>query len=179
MTTSLRQTKIALSLLLPMMAAACSLNAAAGSAKKAAACAPGTPLGQSDAGLALIELCIVSGDASSDASGDKTRRFITENAATPEQQAQGLMFRKSLADDAGMIFPFAPPRPASFWMKNTLIPLDIIFIGADGRIESIAENTVPYSLESVRSAGPVKAVLELRGGLTGQLGIKPGDLVQY
>ncbi len=171
MTKRFPQTKPILFLFLPLSIAACNLDAATGSAKEPVGCNPGTRLGQSEAGLPLLELCIVS--------GDKTRRFSVENAATAAQQAQGLMFRKSLADDAGMIFPFPQPRPAGFWMKNTLISLDIIFIGADGRIESIAENTVPYSLESVRSIGPVASVLELRGGLTRQLGIKAGDLVQY
>lgn len=171
MTMSFLHTRLILTLLLPLSAAACNLDAAAGSTKKTAQCSPGATLGQSDAGLQLVGLCTTS--------GEKSRRFSAENASTPAQQAQGMMFRKSLADDAGMIFPFSPPRPASFWMKNTLIPLDIIFIGADGRIESIAENTVPYSFESVKSAGPVIAVLELRGGLTAELGIKPGDLVQW
>ena len=137
----------------------------------AKSCAAGTPLGTSEAGLALVELCIKSGKMS--------RAFTTEIAATSREQAMGLMFRKSLAENAGMIFPFPEPRPAGFWMKNTVIPLDIIFIRADGSIESIAENTVPYSEETVSSGEAVAAVLELRGGLTRELGIKAGDVVRW
>jgi uncharacterized membrane protein (UPF0127 family) len=78
-----------------------------------------------------------------------------------------------------MIFPFDPPRDASFWMRNTLIPLDMIFVRADGSIANIAVNTVPYSEESVRSEGRVAAVLEIAGGRTAELGIKPGDKVEW
>jgi uncharacterized protein len=134
-------------------------------------CAAGKALGNSDAGLVVVELCIKSGKIS--------RSFSTEIAATSREQATGLMFRKSLADNAGMIFPFPQPRQASFWMKNTLIPLDIIFIRSNGTIESIAENTVPYSEAPVASGEEVTAVLELRGGLTQELGIKAGDTVSW
>ena len=89
------------------------------------------------------------------------------------------MFRTELADNMGMIFPFPQPRVASFWMKNTVIPLDIIFVRADGTIESIADNTVPYSTTPVVSGEPVSAVLELRGGLATELGIVSGDKVQW
>jgi uncharacterized membrane protein (UPF0127 family) len=106
-------------------------------------------------------------------------RFTVEVARTPEEQAQGLMNRPSLAPDRGMIFPHEPPRMASFWMKNTLIPLDIIFVRPDGTIANIAENTVPLSLEPVPSIGPVGAVLELAGGRTAELGIKAGDRVEW
>ncbi len=78
-----------------------------------------------------------------------------------------------------MLFPFDEPRIASFWMKNTLIPLDIIFVAPDGKILNIAQQTTPYSLEPVLSIAPVGAVLELRGGLTAQLGIKAGDTVYW
>ncbi|UNK79452.1 DUF192 domain-containing protein [Sphingopyxis granuli] len=101
----------------------------------------------------------------------KTHRFRVEVARTAEEQARGLMFRTSLPADGGMIFPFTPPRPASFWMKNTLIPLDMIFIRADGSIDRIAENTIPESLEPVVSGGDVAAVLELAGGTAARLGI--------
>jgi uncharacterized protein len=134
-------------------------------------CEAGKTLGQSDAGLAQVQLCIDSGKTS--------LSFTAEVAATSREQATGLMFRKSLADNAAMIFPMNPPRQASFWMKNTLIPLDIIFIRSDGSIESIAENTVPYSEDPVSSGETVAAVLELRGGLTQQLGIKPGDIARW
>jgi uncharacterized protein len=108
-----------------------------------------------------------------------THRFRVEVARTPDEQARGLMFRAALAPDAGMIFPMTPPRVASFWMKNTLIPLDIIFIRADGRIANIIRNTVPYSLAPLMSEGPVAAVLEVAGGRTAALGIKPGDTVLW
>jgi uncharacterized membrane protein (UPF0127 family) len=110
-------------------------------------------------------------------SGERTHLFQVEIAQTPEEQAQGLMFRRSLAADAGMLFPFNPPRPAGFWMKNTFIPLDMIFIAPGGTIERIAANTVPHSEENVSSRGEVIAVLELAGGRAAELGLKEGDRV--
>ncbi|MDZ7588370.1 MAG: DUF192 domain-containing protein [Parasphingorhabdus sp.] len=106
-----------------------------------AANASNAALAQSPAGLALTPLTIDS------ASGQ--HKFIVEIAATPDQQEQGLMFRTTMADDAGMIFPYDTPAMLGFWMKNTVIPLDIIFIRSDGSIESIAANTTPYSLKPV------------------------------
>ncbi len=106
-------------------------------------------------------------------------RFDIELAETPAQQAQGLMFRPSMAADAGMLFIYNRVQPASFWMKNTLIPLDMLFIGPDGRVVNIHERAVPQSLDSVNSAGPVKAILELNGGMSARLGIHPGDLVRH
>ena len=122
-------------------------------------------------GLDLIPLTIHS--------GGRDHRFTVEVARTPEQQARGLMFRESLAADAGMLFPFVPPRPASFWMRNTLIPLDMIFIRPDGTIARIAANTVPMSEESVGVGVPVTAVLEIRGGRSAELGIREGDRVSW
>lgn len=107
------------------------------------------------------------------------RQFVVEIARSPEQQAQGLMHRQSLAPNEGMIFPYDPPRPATFWMKNTVIPLDMIFIREDGTIGRIAENTVPYSLEPVSSLEPVAAVLEIAGGRASELGIAVGDRVAW
>jgi uncharacterized membrane protein (UPF0127 family) len=112
-------------------------------------------------------------------SANGEHRFTVEVAATPEQQARGLMYRRALAGDRGMIFPYDPPQPVGFWMKNTLIPLDIIFIRADGRIARIAANTTPHSLESVPSGEPVATVLEIRGGRAAELGIRAGDLVSW
>ena len=106
-------------------------------------------------------------------------RFTVEVARTPQEQAAGLMHRQSLAPDRGMLFPYDPPQPASFWMKNTLIPLDIIFIRADGTIARIAANTVPLSLDPVPSLEPVAAVLEIAGGRAAELGIAPGDRVEW
>ena len=108
-----------------------------------------------------------------------THRFTVEVARSPDEQAQGLMFRTSLAADEGMIFPFPRPRVASFWMRNTLIPLDMIFIRADGTIARIAANTVPHSEESVSSGEPVAAVLEIKGGRSAELGLSEGDRVSW
>jgi uncharacterized membrane protein (UPF0127 family) len=137
----------------------------------AAGCTPGAAAGQSAAGLQQVTLCVTS--------AAKTHSFTVEAARTSAEQARGLMFRTELADNMGMIFPFPQPRVASFWMKNTVIPLDIIFVRADGTIESIADNTVPYSTTPVVSGEPVSAVLELRGGLATELGIVSGDKVQW
>ena len=105
------------------------------------------------------------------AAAGKANVFNVEVARTDEEQDRGLMFRTSLPADGGMIFPFQKPRIGSFWMKNTLIPLDMIFIRADGSIDRIAENTIPESLEPVVSGGEVSAVLELAGGTAARLGI--------
>jgi uncharacterized membrane protein (UPF0127 family) len=106
-------------------------------------------------------------------------RFRVAIADTEAERNRGLMYRSVLAEDEGMLFDFQTPRPVAFWMKNTLIPLDMIFIAADGRIANIAENTRPYSLDPVPSAGPVVAVLEIGGGLSAELGIEPGDRVVH
>ena len=108
-----------------------------------------------------------------------THKFSVEVAATPAEQETGLMFRRALAPDRGMIFPYDPPQDVAFWMKNTLIPLDMLFIRADGHVARIAANTVPMSLEPVPSGEPVGAVLEIAGGRAAQIGIKPGDLVEW
>jgi len=112
-------------------------------------------------------------------SGSRTHRFTVEVARTSQEQARGLMFRERLGPGEGMLFPFSPPRPASFWMKNTLIPLDMIFIRPDGTIGRIAANTVPHSLESVAFGEPAAAVLEIAGGRSAALGIREGDRVSW
>ena len=122
-------------------------------------------------GLDLVPLAIHSGGL--------THRFTVEVARTPDQQGRGLMFRERLGDDEGMIFPFPEPRMASFWMRNTLIPLDMLFIRDDGTIARIAAETVPLSEEPVESGEPVIAVLELRGGRAAELGIEEGDRVVW
>lgn len=148
---------------------ACTMPANGGS--QTVGCTPGAAAGQSAAGLQQVTLCVTS--------AAKTHMFTVEAARTSAEQAKGLMFRTELPDSAGMIFPFPEPRIASFWMKNTVIPLDIIFVRADGTIESIADNTIPYSTTPVASGEPVTAVLELRGGLAAELGIKAGDQVKW
>lgn len=111
---------------------------------------------------------------------DKGRfRFDVEMAVTPRQHAQGLMFRRTLAPDAGMLFDYGRSEPVSMWMKNTYIPLDMLFIGADGRVVSIAERTVPQSTTIISSKGRARAVLEVNGGTVERLGIKPGDRVDH
>jgi len=89
------------------------------------------------------------------------------------------MFRQALGPAQGMIFPYDPPQPASFWMKNTLIPLDMIFVRADGTIARIEANAVPLSLDPVPAGEPVAAVLEIAGGRSAELGIGPGDKVDW
>ena len=113
------------------------------------------------------------------ASHGKTHGFTVEVARTDQEQAQGLMYRSALAPDRGMIFPFDGPRQASFWMKNTLIPLDMIFIRTDGSIANIEANTVPLSLQPVYSDGEVAAVLEIAGGRSAELGLAAGDKVEW
>ena len=103
--------------------------------------------------------------------------FNVEMAITPRQQQVGEMFRTSVASDGGMLFDWGLPRPSPMWMKNTLVPLDMVFINADGSIRAIAENTVPESLATIDSHGPVRAALELAGGTTARLNIVVGDKV--
>ena len=105
--------------------------------------------------------------------------FTVEVARTASQQELGLMNRHGLAPDAGMLFPFDPPRPASFWMRNTLIPLDMLFIRADGSIARVAANAVPMSETPVAVTEPMTAVLEIGGGRAAQLGIGEGDRVSW
>lgn len=103
--------------------------------------------------------------------------FSVEVANTPQRRTTGLMNRQDLPADSGMLFDFTRSAPVSMWMKDTLIPLDMLFIRSDGVISNIAERTVPGSLTPIDSTGPVLAVLELNGGTSARLGIKPGDLI--
>ena len=105
--------------------------------------------------------------------------FSVEVATTPGQMEQGLMFRRSLAPEAGMIFDFKTPSMATMWMKNTLIPLDMLFVDAQGRIVNIHERAVPQSLDTISAAAPVRGVVELNGGTAARLGIRPGDRVVF
>ena len=122
-------------------------------------------------GLKIIPLTITS--------AGKEIAFKVELAQSLQEQAKGLMFRTELGADEGMLFPFDPPKPASFWMRNTVIPLDLLFIAPDGRISNIAAQAKPYDETKLRSDGSVKAVLELRGGRAAELGIVPGDTVKW
>ena len=113
------------------------------------------------------------------ASASGPHKFTVEVATTPGQMEQGLMFRRSLAADAGMIFDYGVPSLAAMWMKNTLIPLDMLFVDQHGRIINIHERAVPGSLEPIAAAAPARAVIELNGGTAARLGIKPGDRVIF
>ena len=106
-------------------------------------------------------------------------RFKVELAETPAQMTQGLMFRTSLAPDAGMLFDYKQPTVATMWMRNTLIPLDMLFVDAQGRIVNIHERAVPQSDDVIGAAEPVRAVIELNGGTAARLGIEPGDRVVH
>lgn len=153
--------------------AACLAALAACSPQPAAEASPAAqaPATHPVSGLEVIPLTV--------ASQRGRHSFRVEVARTPQEQARGLMFRTELGPDEGMIFPRNPPDYASFWMKNTPLPLDIIFIGTDRRINNIAAMTTPYSLNSVASEGLASGVLEIRGGRAAELGIAPGDKVEW
>ena len=119
----------------------------------------------------LSELLIVS------ATG--RHAFMVEVADTPDERALGLMFRHDLEAGRGMLFDYRHLRPATMWMKNTYVSLDMLFLAADGRIVNIAEHTVPGSLDTIPSEGPVRAVLEVVAGTVARLGIAPADRVVH
>jgi len=102
-----------------------------------------------------------------------------EVAEAPKEKELGLMFRTELADNQGMLFPFGEPREISMWMHNTYIPLDMVFIRADGVVHRIESRAEPLSDRLISSQGPVAAVLELAGGAAERLGLKPGDRVRH
>lgn len=105
--------------------------------------------------------------------------FAVEMAKTEQERATGLMYRKELAEGRGMLFDFSPEQQVSMWMKNTFIPLDMIFIRSDGRILRIAENTEPHSEKIISSGGLAKGVLEVVGGTARKYGIAAGDRVAH
>jgi hypothetical protein len=127
--------------------------------------------------LAQLQTFATSQLTITSATGD--HKFTVELATSPEQQEQGLMFRHSMAPDAGMLFDFGHPTTTTFWMKNTFIPLDMLFVGADGLVVNIHERAVPMSEAMIPSQGTVRAVIELNGGTVARLGIRPGDRVLY
>jgi uncharacterized membrane protein (UPF0127 family) len=110
-------------------------------------------------------------------SGDHS--FTIEVASTNQERALGLMFRRSLPENGGMLFLYDRPQPAAMWMKNTLIPLDMVFISADGTVHRIEQNAEPHSTALIPSEGPVVAVLELNGGEAAKIRLKRGDKVLY
>jgi len=109
----------------------------------------------------------------------RARSYTVEVAATALEQDRGLMFRTRMTAHRGMIFPFEPPRTATFWMENTVLPLDLIFIAPDRRVLRIAADARPYSREIIASGGVVAAVLELNAGTAARIGLQPGDRVEY
>lgn len=129
----------------------------------------GGAVGKPPAGFEVLETVTPSGRT----------RFFVEIADNDAEREKGLMFRKEVAPDRGMLFDFKTPREVAFWMKNTLIPLDIIYIRTDGTVLSIARNTTPLSETPIPSGGPVVAVLELAGGRAGQIGLMPGDRIEH
>ena len=148
------------------------------------------------AAVALCGACTSNGNEASNAasvlprtevtveSAGGAHRFNVEVARTTKEQADGLMYRTDIPQDGGMLFAPYPagggaPRAASFWMKNTPSPLDILFIRPDGTVATLAENTIPFSEAPVSSREPVSAVLEIRGGRAAELGIAEGDKVRW
>lgn len=117
-------------------------------------------------GLARVPVAFVT---------DKGRfNYTLDVARTPAQQQCGLMFRKKMPRDAGMDFPMGTPRPISFWMENTVLPLDLVFVGADGRVVNVGHGK-PFSRDLIPSAGPAARVIELNAGEAVRIGLKPGD----
>jgi uncharacterized membrane protein (UPF0127 family) len=145
------------------------LSAGAGAARVEAFRTENSPARDSQTGTTHLTITTRSG----------TFSFTVELARSRAEQARGLMYRKSLADSAGMLFPYDPPRAVAMWMKNTYIPLDILFIDASGRIIRIAPEAAPLSLDIIPSGEPVAAVLELKGGTARRLGLHAGAEVRY
>ena len=163
-------------LALTVLLAACSPQPAAeatpvAAADAAAAQATKRPDVHPVSGLKIIDVVVTT--------DDERIGFAAELADTEEAQQRGLMFRTELDDFAAMLFPSRPPQVRSFWMKNTPLPLDIIYVGTDGRILNMYEMTTPYSLDSLYSSDVTSAVLEIRGGRAKELGIEPGDRVEW
>jgi len=151
--------------------AACSPVSAGSATAPAAAQSAAAPAVHPISGLKVVPLTVAT------ASG--VHKFKVELAASPEEQEKGLMFRTAMGADEGMIFPMDPPRRASFWMKNTVISLDLVFVGVDHKVLNVAANAVPYDPTPLFAAGTTAGVLELNGGRAAEIGIKPGDAVNW
>ena len=147
---------------LARLAAACALGAGSAAAQSAAR-PPSFP---------RSELTIVSRDG-------RTHRFQVEVADNDERRAYGLMHRDSMPADHGMIFDFKRDQPVAMWMRNTRLPLDMLFIDRDGLVTRIHQRAVPFDETAIDSGGPVRSVLELNGGTAARLGLKPGDVVRH
>lgn len=138
----------------------------------------------------LLAILGLAGESGAPSAGNSTsaltivsvngkHRFNVELAVTPAEMERGLMYRRELAPDAGMVFDFKQPTKATMWMHNTLIPLDMLFVDGQGRIVNIHPNAVPQSDAVIAAAAPVRVVIELKGGTADRLGIQPGDRVLY
>lgn len=155
-------------LVLGLALAACSPQAA--EAERAAAPAAAQVSVHPVSGLEVVPVTIEA--------GGRTQVVRAEIARTPQQQAQGLMFREKMGADEGMLFPYAQPRILSFWMKNTILPLDIVYIGPDGKVVNVVRGE-PQSERQLWSEGPASAVLELNAGRAAALGIVPGTVIRW
>ncbi|MGF1621399.1 MAG: DUF192 domain-containing protein [Rhodomicrobiaceae bacterium] len=140
------------------------------------------------AALLLLGLAVAHGDLHAASLDKQSLRFVTataehqimvEVARTEQERSTGLMFRRSLPEDQGMIFLYPQDGPISMWMKNTYIPLDMFFVRADGVIHRIEQHTEPFSERTISSEGTVRAVVEMIAGSANRLGIKPGDRVEF
>lgn len=137
-----------------------------------AGCSSGKPkIEQAESGLDLIPVTITTQSG--------THSFKTEVARTDEEQQEGMMYRREMAEDAAMLFPFPQAKNASFWMHNTFVSLDMIFIREDGTIARIAEDAAPQDDSPHEAGEPVTAVLEIKGGMSAKLGIAAGDKVSW
>ena len=131
----------------------------------------------------MYNLCEASASVKSElsiiTSNGSKHNFLVEVARTEEEKKIGLMFRKTLAKNAGMLFLYKREALRLMWMKNTFIPLDILFIGKNGVIKRVVKRAVPHSLATISSRQSVLAVLELKGGITSILNIKTGDRIEH
>lgn len=130
--------------------------------------------------VGLLPLAACSSDdrlVAHTATGDYS--FTVEVVDTPAARNKGLMFRQSLAKDAGMLFDFKQEQQTAFWMQNTFIPLDMVFIAADGEVRTIHVNAKPHDTTSIPSGVPVQFVLEIPGGRSVEIGLKPGDKIDH
>ena len=154
-----------------LLFASCSPQAAEAPAAQAAA-TPEAATTHPVSGLEIIPVTLAT---------DSGKHVIkAEVAVTQRDQAKGLMFRTEMGADEGMLFDYSDaPGLQRFWMKNTVLPLDLIFISPDGRVVNIIANAVPYSTDPLPSTGISAAVLELNGGRAAELGLKPGDRVSW
>jgi uncharacterized protein len=157
---------------LPILAAiALALAACKGPAAEPVATASSDVAVHPESGLRIISVTITH--------AGKPHVFKAELAQSPQDQAKGLMFRTALGPDEAMLFPFDPPKAASFWMRNTVIPLDLVFVAPDGRVTNIAAQTKPYDESKLKSVGVVKAVLEIPGGRAKELELAAGDVAAW